>query len=215
MKKLIALIMVCAMSLAVFACGKKTPATESSKDTKAAQTDDKNGGETTKAPAADALVLLPGKLVIVNEGDNGPVIKGVNIAGNRCGTTEFNSKAPAADGVRCVFELNEYLDFYLDTNETAGLKVFAYKHAEDANIYVDRTNGEDGAAGFCDLNKPEDAADSWGSFYVNPADWQPGYYDLVFTKDGKAVALMQIKYFNEGEIADKSDEELTALMKSF
>ena len=203
------------MSLAVFACGKKTPATESSKDTKAAQTEDKNGGETTKAPSADALVLLPGKLVIVNEGDNGPVIKGVTVAGNRCGTYEFNSKAPAADGVRCVFELNEYLDFYLDTNETAGLKVFAYKHAEDANIYVDRTNGEDGAAGFCDLNKPEDAADSWGAFYVNPADWQPGYYDLVFTKDGKAVALMQIKYFNDGEIQGKSDEELTALMKSF
>ena len=203
------------MSLAVFACGKKTPATESSKDNKAAQTDDKNGGETTKAPSADALVLLPGKLVIVNEGDNGPVIKGVNVAGNICGTTEFNSKAPAADGVRCVFELNEYLDFYLDTNETSGLKVFAYKHAEDANIYVDRTNGEDGAAGFCDLNKPEDAADSWGAFYVNPADWQPGYYDLVFTKDGKAVALMQIKYFNDGEIQGKSDEELTALMKSF
>ena len=203
------------MSLAVFACGKKTPATESSKDNKAAQTDDKNGGGTTKAPSADALVLLPGKLVIVNEGDNGPVIKGVNVAGNICGTTEFNSKAPAADGVRCVFELNEYLDFYLDTNETSGLKVFAYKHAEDANIYVDRTNGEDGAAGFCDLNKPEDAADSWGAFYVNPADWQPGYYDLVFTKDGKAVALMQIKYFNDGEIQGKSDEELTALMKSF
>ncbi|MBQ5519998.1 MAG: hypothetical protein IIT90_07890 [Clostridiales bacterium] len=215
MKKLIALIMVCAMSLAVFACGKKAPATESSKDNKAAQTDDKNGGETTKAPSADALVLLPGKLVIVNEGDNGPVIKGVNVAGNICGTTEFNSKAPAADGVRCVFELNEYLDFYLDTNETSGLKVFAYKHAEDANIYIDRTNGEDGAAGFCDLNKPEDAADSWGAFYVNPADWQPGYYDLVFTKDGKAVALMQIKYFNDGEIQGKSDEELTALMKSF
>ena len=207
--------MVCAMSLAVFAGGKKTPATESSKDNKAAQTEDKNGGETTKAPSADALVLLPGKLVIVNEGDNGPVIKGVTVAGNRCGTTEFNSKAPAADGVRCVFELNEYLDFYLDTNETSGLKVFAYKHAEDANIYVDRTNGEDGAAGFCDLNKPEDAADSWGAFYVNPADWQPGYYDLVFTKDGKAVALMQIKYFNDGEIQGKSDEELTALMKSF
>ena len=88
MKKICALVLTTAMLLSFAACGKKDQSNVSSQDTTATQQADDNGGETTKAPSADALVLLPGKLVIVNEGDNVPVIKGINVSGNRAGTTE-------------------------------------------------------------------------------------------------------------------------------
>jgi len=214
MKKICALILSAAMLLSFAACGKKDQTSVTSQDTKAAQQADNNGGETTKAPSADALVLLPGKLVIVNEGDNGPVIKGINVAGNRAGSSEFNSKAPGTDGVRCIFELNEYLEFYLDSNETSGIKVFAFKHIEDANEYIEN-NRFNGAVAHGDLEKPENTADCWGSFYFNPEDCEPGYYDLVFVADSGIVAMMQIKLFSEDELSAKSDDELSALMKSF
>lgn len=236
MKKLSAFVLTTMMLFSLTACGSKTANTTETKAPEAVQTEAAkgNGGDTAKAPSTDApsanapsanapsenapsedaLVLLPGKLEIVN-GGNGPVIKGVTVAGNRSGSTEFNSKAPAADDIRCVFELNEYLDFYLDTDEASGLKVLAYEHVDDANAYIEKTPGSDGAKAGCDLNKPEDAADSWGAFYLNPEDAPAGYYDLVFTKDGKTVAMMQVKMFDEGSLEGKTDDELSALMKDF
>ena len=214
MKKIATIVLACAMIISLSACGQKDQTNVSSQDTKAAQQADNNGGETTKAPSADAPVLLPGKLVIVNEGDNVPVIKGINVAGNRAGTAEFNSKFPSTDGVRCIFELNEYLEFYLDSNETSEIKVYAFKHVEDIIEYIDKYRFG-GAVAHCGLEKPENAADCWGSMYFNPEECEPGYYDLVFVSESGIVAMMQIKIFSDGELIDKSDDELNALMKSF
>ena len=41
-----------------------------------------------------------------------------------------------------------------------------------------------------------------------------GVFDLVFTKDEQAVAMMVIKYVENGELEGRSDEELTALMEN-
>ena len=215
MKKICALVLTTAMLLSFAACGKKEQTNVSSQETKATQQADNNGGETTKTPSADALVLLPGKLEIVNAGDNGPVIKGVFVSGNVAGSTEFNSQAPGVSGLRCIFEQNEYLEFYLDTDESSGLKVLVYKHADDANVYVDKTQNGDGAVAVWDLNKPEEANGCWGEYYLHPEEVATGYYDLVFTKDGKTVAMMQIKLFKAEELSEKSDDELKGLMKSF
>ena len=214
MKKICSIVLVTAMLFSFASCGKKEKESVSSKDTQATQQVDNNGGETTNKPSADALVLLPGKLEIVTLGDSVPVIKGVNVAGNRAGTTEFNSKMPGTDGLRCIFELNEYLEFYLDSSATK-IKVFGFKHIEDANQYIE--NGRlNGAAAHCELEKPENAADCWGSMYFNPDECEPGYYDLLFVSDDSLiVAMMQIKLFSAGELEDKSDDELNALMKSF
>ena len=166
MKKICSIVLVTAMLFSFASCGKKEKESVSSKDTQATQQVDNNGGETTNKPSADALVLLPGKLEIVTLGDSVPVIKGVNVAGNRAGTTEFNSKMPGTDGLRCIFELNEYLEFYLDSSASK-IKVFGFKHIEDANQYIE--NGRlNGAAAHCELEKPENAADCWGSMYFNP-----------------------------------------------
>ena len=68
----------------------------------------------------------------------------------------------------------------------------------------------------CTLEKPEDAADQWGSLYLNPDSADPGIYDIVFVKDGKAVAVMEAKFYAEVDpIRDKSDDDLRAMMKNF
>ena len=64
-----------------------------------------------------------------------------------------------------------------------------------------------------DLNKPESKDDIWGSFYLNPADVKEGYYDLVFTVDGKAAASVLTRFYKPDELAEKSDTELEQIQK--
>ncbi len=71
-------------------------------------------------------------------------------------------------------------------------------------------------AGYCDLHYPEDAGNPdewyWGSFYLNGEDCEPGYYDFVFTYEGKAIATLLTRFYGEGEISGMTDAELEALM---
>lgn len=43
---------------------------------------------------------------------------------------------------------------------------------------------------FADLNKPETEGECCGAFYIQPDEQPEGIYDIVFVKDGKAVAMM-------------------------
>ena len=52
----------------------------------------------------------------------------------------------------------------------------------------------------------------WGSFYLNKEECEPGYYDFVFTYEGKAIATLLTRFYNENELTVKSDAELEALM---
>ena len=52
----------------------------------------------------------------------------------------------------------------------------------------------------------------WGSFYLHPEECEPGYYDFVFTYEGKAIATLLTRFYNEDELTVKSDAELEALM---
>ena len=69
---------------------------------------------------------------------------------------------------------------------------------------------------YCDLHYPEDAENpdetEWGSFYLHPEECEPGYYDFVFTYEGKAIATLLTRFYNENELTVKSDAELEALM---
>lgn len=58
------------------------------------------------AQAQDTMVL--GKLNFVNlkEGEQ-PIMTGLSLNGNRCGSIDFNNKPCAAEGIRSVFELDE------------------------------------------------------------------------------------------------------------
>ena len=71
-----------------------------------------------------------------------------------------------------------------------------------------------GLTGECVLtHNTDDPAGSWGSFYLNPSDCKPGYYDFVFTYEGKAFATMLTRFYGESELESKTDPELDALAK--
>ena len=223
MKKFIALIISATMLLSLSACnkGKGTPAS-SNATTKAAAGEGAGAGgntdATTKNTDAGAIVLLPGELYQFDkDADGGPVIKGLTLKGNQCGTSELNAKDPDVKGIRCIFQLNEWAEFYLDTTVNEGIYVYVYKHADDAKVYTDMgfTEEDTKVLATCTLTKPEEAADQWGSLYLNPENAQPGVYDIVFVKDGKAVAVMKANFFKEGDLDGKSDDELRAMMKDF
>ena len=224
MKKFIALIISATMLLSLSACnkGKGTPASSNATTKAAAAGEGAGAGGNTDATKkntdAGAIVLLPGELYQFDkDADGGPVIKGLTLKGNQCGTSEFNAKDPDVKGIRCIFQLNEWAEFYLDTTVNEGIYVYVYKHADDAKVYTDMgfTEEDTKVLATCTLTKPEEAADQWGSLYLNPENAQPGVYDIVFVKDGKAVAVMKANFFKEGDLDGKSDDDLRAMMKDF
>ena len=197
MKRFLIITLALAMLLGLAACGKGGSGSSGS------------GG---KDAAGTAAALVPRTLSYVNlkDGDK-PVIRGVFLAGNQAGTTEYNTGDPAADGIRCIFELSEWIDVYLDTDVKEGLQVWAFEHKKDLSYYADAKFSDEtpGFRAVCDLNKNEDGL--WGSFYLHP-EYDPGLIDLVFTRDGKAVALLLTKFYKEGELDSKTDAELDKLM---
>ena len=223
MKKILALIISATMLLSLSSCANSNETSTADKETtqdSVAGEDAGGNSDATKNNNSDAgaIVLLPGELYQFDkDADGGPVIKGLTVKGNQVGTEEFNAKDPDVKGIRCIFQLNEWVEFYPDTSVNDGLWVYVYKHADDANVYTDMSFTEEDTKvlATCTLEKPEEADYQWGSLYLNPDDVQPGVYDIVIVKDGKAVAVMEAKFAKEGDLDGKSDDELRAMMKDF
>ena len=178
--------------------------------------DDSQSGNTAE-PAK-----LSGKMNIINLDDRDPsVLRGVVIKGNCAGTGDadnFNSKESSLTDVRCIFELNEWVYFYPDTDATYGLRVWILKHRDDQEYYNTCKFSDlmPNFANYCDLHYPEDAGNPdewyWGSFYLNKDECETGYYDFVFTYEGKAIAVLLTRFYAENELTAKPDAELEALM---
>ena len=162
----------------------------------------------------DTMVL--GKLYFVNlkEGEQ-PIMPALSLFGNRCGSEQFNHKPQAAEGIRSVFELDEWIEFYPKANAVSGITVMVFEHKEDQSLYLKNTLNEK-TPGYIQelaLNKdPEDEAQQWGSFYLHPEEVNPGYYDFVFIYKNKVIASMLTHFFKPNEIYEKSDSELENLM---
>ena len=161
--------------------------------------------------------MVLGKLYFVNlkEGEQ-PIMTALSLFGNRCGSESFNHKPYAAEGIRSVFELDEWIEFYPKANAESGIKVMVFKHQEDQGIYL-KNSLNDKTPGYIqelDLSKdPEgDETSLWGSFYLHPEEVEPGYYDFVFIYKNKVFATMLTHFFKPTEIYEKSDSELEKLM---
>lgn len=176
------------------------------------QTSD-NSGNATKSEAQAAMI--PGKLNFVNLKDGEqPVMTALTLKGNQAGSAKWNDRKPATEGIRCIFNLNEWIEFYPVTNAEYGIKVWIIKHKEDQSFYL-KNKMRDLTPGFVqggDIRKDPDAEEGspWGSMYVNPDNAEPGYYDFVFTYEDKVFATMLTKFYKEHEL-NKSDEELEKL----
>ena len=161
--------------------------------------------------------MVLGKLYFANvkEGEK-PIMTALSLFGNRCGSESFNHKPYAAEGIRSVFELDEWIEFYPKANAESGIKVMVFKHQEDQGIYL-KNSLNDKTPGYIqelDLSKdPEgDETSLWGSFYLHPEEVEPGYYDFVFIYKNKVFATMLTHFFKPNEIYEKSDSELEKLM---
>lgn len=229
LKRIMVIMMVTAMVFSFAACG-KTPensesaepaenssAVQTEKETVQVQTESE---AETSAPESIGLTdsdVIPGKLYFINQEEGkDPVIKRLKLMGNVAGS-DINEKDYATEGIRCVFEMMEWVEIYPDTEAENNLKAWVLKHREDQEYYETAQFSET-TPGFVmsvDLVKDtEDESMPWGSFYLNEEECEPGYYDLVFTSDGKAAASVLLKFYNMNELAGKSDEELEKLMVS-
>ena len=180
-----------------------------------------NGTNDVKANIAEVQVqdsTVLGKLYFVNlkEGEK-PVMTGLSLFGNRCGTEDFNNKPYATEGIRSVFELNEWIEFHPQSNATTGIKVMVFKHKADQGFYL-KNALNDKTPGYvqeCELNKDPEAEEDahWGSFYLHPEEVEPGFYDFVFLYNNKVFATMPTKFYKPEEIFEKPDSELENLMK--
>ena len=87
-----------------------------------------NAAEAADVPQVqDTLVL--GKLYFVNvqEGEQ-PVMTALSLYGDRCGSKAFNSKPYSSEGIRSVFELNEWVEFNPQASVGSGIKVMVFSH---------------------------------------------------------------------------------------
>lgn len=171
---------------------------------------------TTSVHAQDAMAL--GKLYFVNhkEGEQ-PIMTGLSLNGNRCGSEAFNNQPCAAEGIRSVFELDEWIEFHPQTNVGTGIKVMVFQHKADQTFYQKNALNDEtsGYVQECDLNKDPDADETahWGSFYLHPGETSPGLYDFVFICGNKVFATMLTRFYKPDELFEKSDSDLKKLMK--
>lgn len=221
-KKIFAVSLAAVMALgSLTACGKPKPpetvpskAPETSEDVAyTSENSTADPSDLTAPTETEMPKMTPGCLYMLK---GGAEIVSLALTGNRAGSDEFNSTKPAVDKIRSIFELNEYIEFYLNTKEAESIKVYAFKQIPKPDAYNNYDYSKEelpNQVATADLTKPEEEGGSWGSFYISP-DNDPGYYDLIFVYNGKPVAAMTVKLFKEGELDGKSDADLIALRDS-
>lgn len=225
MKRLCRVLLLLALALTLASCGKAggsgTSSGAAEKTSVPASQGAASGNEGTEqadTKASDSgkteAAMIPGKLNFIDLDDReASVLKGISFSGNRSGSKDFNEKAAATEGIRCIFELNEYVAGIPDTDVTSGISVYVLKHREDQTSY-EKERFSDETAGFVYRYEMEqNEGDDWGSFYLNPEECEAGYYDFVFVYKDKAVATMLTRFYAQGELEEKTDKELEEIMK--
>ena len=215
MKKFLALALAVLMLIGLAACGganneqESKPSENGGGDSQPVNTDDGS----KPAESDPAAANLTGKLSFIELDDrDSSVLRGVTLFGNRAGSAEFNEKSVSIENIRCIFELNEYVGAIPDTDAESGMEVYVLQHRDDQAYYETARFSEE-TPGFAALYRMERVeGDDWGEFYLNPEDAAPGYYDFVFVYEGKAIATLLTRFYNQGELEGKSDAELEALM---
>ena len=229
MKKILAILLAALLFVSLTACSGGGTTTSNPTNSNPAsgnnqQTGSDPGGDTNSQPGGTNPqgAKLSGKMNIINLDDRDPsVLRGVIIKGNCAGTGDadgFNDRESSLTDVRCIFELSEWVYFYPDTDATYDIKVWILKHRDDQDYYNTCKFSDlmPNFANYCALHYPEDEENPdewyWGSFYLNKDECETGYYDFVFTYEGKAIAVLLTRFYSENELTVKSDAELEALM---
>lgn len=210
-KRLVGGLVILTMVLALAACGKKNENNQDGSGQGGSQ-------EASNSQTVTKEVLVPGTLYRLNKevGEDYP-LKGVRIDGNVAGSGDasggVNGKEPATEKIRSIFELNEYLAFYFDTDvQLDETYVFCFEHRDDTTVYNKFSQSllDQCVASTQLFNEVE--GESWGEFYVNKEEHAPGYYDVIFVFENTTIAKMVVKLYAEGELSGKSDADLVKMM---
>ncbi len=151
---------------------------------------------------------VPGVLYQLQEGE--PVIRGVSLSGNRA---HMEMAEPGTENIRFIFELNEWIGIYVDTDQVEGLSARLVKHEADSSVYTSKYFEDAEFYAWCDLYKPEEADNIWGEVSVSE-DESDGFYDLVFVnnEDNMPLALVILDFFKETELEKYSESQLSQIM---
>ena len=229
MKKILALALALLLLFSLAACKGNNPGSGTNPPAGGTGENQPSGSESGNSNPSQGgnnaeAAKLTGKMNIINLDDRDPsVLRGVAIKGNLAGSNDgikdgINGKESSLTDVRCIFELNEWIEFYPDIDKEYGLRVWILKHRDDQEYYnkAKFSDLDPNFANYCDLHYPADEEKpdewQWGSFYLNKEECEPGYYDFVFTYEGKAIATLLTRFYAENELTVKSDAELEALM---
>lgn len=218
------LMLAAALTLTLSACSKSPAPQPETKQTQeqtgaaaepaSAKTEQPQAAEKKADQPAEQTMIL-GRLYQINlpEGQT-PLIKGVKITGNQSGSG-INGLPCAGDGIRSVFNLDEWMNFSLDTGIPAGEKIgiYAFVHNPDPSAYDKGLPGEPAAKAEGEVPAAWDDEHTM-NFYVFHENYQPGYYDIVFVHNDKPLAKMMVKLFKESELNEKNDAELMELMQN-
>jgi|GEM_PF-467082 len=239
MKRITVLLIVLSMLICMAACGKNsggdgqsgndgtnvTKSVSGEKNTSDKEAaDDSAVNKTSDNAKAEEPPMIPGVLNFYDLDDrDASVLTGLRTVGNRIGNSYnaddylgINDWPASSDHIRFIFALDEWVELYPDSNLEYGLRLWVLEHREDQSYYENAKFSDlmPGFKTYIDLRPEPDAPDyPWGSFYLNPDECTPGYYDLVFTYDGKAIATLLTKFYNETDLDGMDDKELTKLME--
>lgn len=219
---ILSLILICSLA----ACGGKTESTTEDTTQPSETLAEVTEPDSTETGTTNAEIsvepTVPGKLYQLNvkEGKE-PVVRGIAITGNRSGSAADSYEATVnvsetrTENIRCIFETNEYMSFYADTDLEDELTVYIFRHNEDRSVYEKMSLSDfENAVAMCTIALQEDGT-ICGETYVNPEDAGPGYFDAVFVSAREAaVAEITIKLYEDGALSSKSDAELAALMSA-
>ncbi len=142
---------------------------------------------------------------------------GISMTGNQAGWEEDppelvrNEKPCAVEGVRAIFELNEWIEFAIEyeyAGENGKAEVMIVPHSESAN-------GDDlrAAVYYASFDLPTESSFLMNDgFYLDPDKASPGVYDMIIAADGETVGVLELHFFAEGELVDKTAQQLEALL---
>ncbi len=152
---------------------------------------------------------IPGVLYQLQEGE--PVIRGIALRGNQ--TPNSETIEPAAENIRFIFNLAEWVYIYPDTYMNEGISIRVARHADDLSVYTKSYIEEGEFLYYADLYNPKDPAWEWGSFNISQEE-DPGFYDLIFvnSEDNTPLAVIILDFFKEQELDKYSFEQLQQIM---
>lgn len=175
--------------------------------------------ETAKAyPVFDPVKgFVPGVLYQMNlEEGKEPIIRGISLAGNVAGSA-INEKGFMTEGLRFVFEANEWISVGIDTDlildgsayYEEGLCGFVIPHYQRPEVidlaYLLEITGTASTPAM--LYREDNGSLNWQTFIP---DAEPGYYDLIIALKGQPLVMVVILACPNETLSGLSDEQLEA-----